>query len=108
MKRLFAYTFQTELPLAQITARLGEAGGWRWIERDSDRWGDYLSTIGVPGAVVKLFVNEPTPGTCAVNVRFESDDADAEARCAEVERTLVGAVLPAIGARAVTPAEYLE
>jgi len=53
MKRLFAYAFQTDLRLDEIEARLNREGPWSWIARDSDRWGDYLSTRARrPGASV--------------------------------------------------------
>jgi hypothetical protein len=108
MKRLFAYAFQTHLPLTQIALQLGEAGGWRWMEREGERWGDYLSTVGVPGATVKIFMNEPTPGTCAVSIRFESDAPDAQAQAAAIERRVLDAVLPAIGAHAIVATDYFE
>ena len=107
MTDLFAYTFATDLSLAELAARLA-GGPWRWIERDGERWGDYLATVGVPGAIVKLIVDEPGPGTGAINVRFASTDPDAAAQLAALRRTLEQAVLPAIGARAVAAAAYLE
>jgi len=107
MRSLYAFAFKTDRTLVQMAAQL-QQGPWQWIERDGDRWGDYLSTIAVPGAMVKLFVDEPEPGSCAVNVRFESDAVDASDQDRGVRETLLATVLPSIGARDVTEIEYLE
>ena len=105
---LFAYSFKTDLTLAQIFARLNEAGPWRWLERDSDHWGDYLSSValrGVHTAVLKIF-EEPTH--FVVQTRFESEAPDSAAELETLRATLFEKVLPAIEARELTPADTYD
>jgi hypothetical protein len=108
VKSLYAYAFTTALAPAELFARLRAAGPWQWIDRDSDRWGDYVSSSGVPGTIVKIIPGEPAPGQWTANVRFESDAGDADAAAARIRDTLLRVVLPAIGAQGVTETEYLE
>jgi hypothetical protein len=108
VKRLYAYAFTTALAPAEMFARLRASGPWRWIDRDSERWGDHVSSAGVPGAIVKILAGEPSPGRCAANVRFESDTADADAVEARVRQTLLARVLPSIDACDIAEIEYLE
>ena len=105
---LYSFTFVTDLSLAEILQCLRAQGVWEWIERDSDRWGDYISTSGLQDAIVKVFDGEPNPGKFTANVKFESDASDAAYRRKAIRETLLTETLPAIGARAVTEGEYLE
>lgn len=108
MRNLYAYAFTTALAPAELFERLRASAIWQWIDRDSDRWGEYVSTVGVPGAVVKVIPGEPEPGRCAVNVRFESDADNAADQDRGVRQTLLSKILPGVGARDVTEIEYLE
>ena len=51
VKRLFAYNFKSPLSIEQMFERLKELGVWRWLERDNDRWGDYISASPVESVV---------------------------------------------------------
>jgi hypothetical protein len=104
----YALTFKTPLPASEVFRRLREGGPWKWIDRDSERWGDYVSSIGVPGAIVKVFVGEPSADRCAANVEFESDVAGADAQAEAVRKTLVETILPALEARDICIAPFLE
>ncbi len=101
MKQVFAYRFTTELTLPQVFERLNEEGPWRWSMRDSDRWGDYMSTLAFPDyAMVKLFAE---PDHYAVNVLFESERSEGPMELHMLKTILLDSLLPAIGARDVTP-----
>jgi hypothetical protein len=108
MRSLYAYAFSTALAPADVFRKLRETATWMWVDRESDRWGDYVSSVGVPGAIVKVFCGEPSPDRCAANVRFESEADDAAVQDAAVRKTLLQKILPSIGATDVTEIEYLE
>jgi len=108
MTTVFAYAFAVDLTLEQLFARLNQAGPWRWTMRDSEHWGDYISTRVVPApddAMVKIYVE---PDHYVVNASFESEHPDATAKLQELRSTLLEKVLPALGARDVTPAETYD
>jgi hypothetical protein len=103
MKDLFAYTFESDITLADMLLRLNNDGPWRWVARDSEHWGDYISTRALKDpdyAMVKLFVE---PSHFAVNVKFESSRPDAQVWLDELQQALLTKVLPLIGARNVQP-----
>ena len=111
MERFLTLTFITPLTAAQMYARLRETHDWNWMDRDGDRWGDYLSSSaipGFPGASVSLYADEPEPGRCALNVRFRSDATDAETRFEALRRRLAATLLTSIEAQATTETEFLE
>jgi hypothetical protein len=108
MRESYAYTFTTSLAPAELFRRLRAEGTWTWIDRDSDRWGDYVSAIDAPGAIVKVVPGEPARGRCLANVEFDSDAADAALQAAAVRRTLVEKILPALDAREVREGDYVE
>jgi hypothetical protein len=92
-------------------ARLRERCTWKWVDRDGDRWGDYVSTSsipGFPGASVALFHDEPEPGRCALKVRFLSDDPDSARRLRELRNFLRATLLSSMEAHAVTETDFLE
>ena len=100
MKELFALAFKSDLSLAQMFDRLNAAGPWQWIQRDSERFGDYLSTRDLPGYSVVKIIEESDH--FVANTRFESEEPNADAELTALRETLVGRVLPSIGARDVT------
>lgn len=108
MTEYYAITFSTTLPASEVFRRLRDGGTWRWNDRDSERWGDYVSSSGVPGAIVKVFVGEPTADRCAANVAFDSDAPDAAALATAVRKTLVDTILPALDARDIAIEPFLE
>ena len=100
MLDLYAYSFQSDLPLAEIFERFKKIGPWRWIERDNDRWGEYISSRVLPlpehDCMVKLIVE---PDRYAINVCLDSEHPDARKLFDQVRVTLFYKLLPAIGAR---------
>jgi hypothetical protein len=108
MRQYYAYSFTTSLAPADVFRRLRADGTWTWIDRDSDRWGDYVSAVDAPGAIVKVIPGEPAPDRWTANVAFECEDADADAQAEDLRETLVDRILPAIGARDVRESGYLE
>lgn len=98
MRDTYAYAFTSTLSLSEIRTRLNAIGPWKWIERDNDRLGEYISA-GVMRApdfgIVKIFVE---PDHYALNVRLESDFDDAEECFAKVRDILMHKSLPAIEA----------
>jgi hypothetical protein len=95
-----AYSFKTDLSLAQILTRLDAVAPWQWVEWYNENWGDYVRTRGLAGGIVKIYVE---PEHYVVQIKFESDASDAAAQLAELRATLFETVLPAIGARDLTP-----
>jgi hypothetical protein len=106
---VYAYSFRSDLPLAGIFSRLTEQGTWRWLERDNDNWGEYLSSrvLHDPDhGMVKIFAEGD--GAYVVNVSLESSQPDAQARYDAVRKTLLEKILPALGARDVADADTRE
>lgn len=105
---LSAYSFKTDLSLAQLFARLNEVGPWTWLERDNENWGDYLSSLASRDpyrTMVKIY-EEPTH--FVVQMRFESEEADAASVFDTLRATLFERLLPAIGARDLTPTDTYD
>jgi hypothetical protein len=104
MQRARAYTFKSKLSLPQIHAKFSEVGPWRWIERESDRLGDYISARALPEpdeAMVKVFINGET---FAVDLKLKADPLKVDA----VYDTVFALLLPAIGATEVTESDPIE
>jgi len=106
MKDVFAYSFRTGLSLAEIFARLNATGPWRWSVRDSEQWGEYISTRALPDyAMAKIFVEDDS---FVVNVTFESDRPAADAELDALRAVLLTQVLPSIEARDVSPTDTYD
>jgi hypothetical protein len=98
---VYAYAFKTELALAEILQRLNDVGPWRWIERDNDRWGAYISArpLAEPyHGLAKIFVE---PDHHAISVTLRSDAADPQPAFAGVRKVILEVLLPALAAREV-------
>ena len=105
MKRVAAYSFRSPLALEQMFAKLNELGPWRWIERDNDRWGEYISARALPDpdhGMVKIFVE---PDHYAVDMVLESE---AHTKLDAVYDTLFTYLLPALGATDVKETDHYE
>jgi len=103
--RIFAYTFECPLGLAQMFAALNAAGPWTWFERDNDRLGDYISGAALRAphrGIAKIYVEH---GEWVVSVLLKSAD---QAAIANAERELFERVLPSIGARILAETEPLD
>lgn len=103
-----AFAFHSDMSLRQMLATLRELGTSRWLERDNDRFGEYLSSSVLPApdrGIVKIFV-EPTH--FALNVVLNSSDPDAQPRFDAVLATLFEKILPALGAREISETDPYE
>jgi hypothetical protein len=108
MRHGFAYAFTSPLSLGDVHKKLNELGPWRWIERDNDRFGEYLSTrvLDTPDhGMIKVFVEGDR---YAINVFLESEDPAAEARFASIKDTVFKVLLPGLGAASITRTEMYE
>ncbi len=47
MRSTYAYSFETNLTLGEILEVLHRRGLWRWVRRDNDSWGDYISAAAL-------------------------------------------------------------
>jgi hypothetical protein len=104
MRRIRAYTFKSTRSLPEILAKFGELGPWRWIERDSDRLGDYISArvLNEPDeAMVKIFIDGER---FAVDLELDAEPANIEA----VYATVFTSLLPAIRATDIAESEPIE
>jgi hypothetical protein len=102
MLDLYAYSFQSDLTLDEIFVRFNQLGPWRWVMRDNDRWGEYISSgvLRDPHyGILKLIVE---PDHYAVNVNLKSEDPNAREIFDQVRGTLFDILLSAIGARDLT------
>lgn len=104
MRRVRAYTFKSTMSLPDIRTRFGEVGPWRWIDRESDRLGDYISARALPEpdeAMVKIFVDGEH---FAVDLKLEAEPLKMDA----VYDTVFTLLLPAIGATDIKESDPIE
>ena len=112
---LYAYSFQSPLSLAEVFERFRDLGPWRWIERDNDNWGEYISARalhdphGSHDGMVKLITDDDGHRPFyrfwgsgrrrfIINVYLRSDQPGARAEVATVRDTIFQRLLPAISA----------
>ncbi|MDQ3754424.1 MAG: hypothetical protein M3371_06800 [Acidobacteriota bacterium] len=55
MKATWAYDFVCDRPMAEIFSTINESGPWRWIERDKDAFGPYISSMPFEGLRVRIY-----------------------------------------------------
>jgi hypothetical protein len=53
-RQYWAYAFTCEQPIEGLLAALNAAGPWRWQERDSAWYGDYLAVRPAEGVRVRI------------------------------------------------------
>lgn len=108
MNKHVAYAFKSPLSLREIKQRLVATTPWPWLDRDNDRYGDYLSALALPEwGMLKVFEED---GTYVLDFKYRSDkaDEDAQAEWRPVHDMLVDRVLPSLGAREVAPTEPFD
>ena len=108
MTDLYAYSFQSPLSLAEVFERFRDLGPWRWIERDNDNWGEYISARVLHDphdGMVKLIIDS---GRFIINVYLRSDQPSARAEFAAVRDTIFQRLLPAISATDIVKTDDLE
>jgi hypothetical protein len=55
MRSSWAYDFECDKPMAEIFSILNQSGPWRWIERDKDVFGPYISSVPIEGLRVRIY-----------------------------------------------------
>jgi hypothetical protein len=99
-REVLAYAFRSTLTIAELLATLNRLGPWKWVERDNDRWADYISTLGTGDPhcwSAKIIIEPEMQRRFVLNLRFRSDDAMGQQVFDSVRQTLLE-LLPMIGA----------
>ena len=55
---LWAYDFECDKTIEEIILTLNEAGPWRWIWRDKDALGPYISSVPLEGVRARIYYAE--------------------------------------------------
>jgi hypothetical protein len=97
----YAYSFESSLDLKAMLATLNRGGALTWEARDSDRYGDYLSTRLDEGTRFRIFLEKQR---YVLDVGYISTRPGAKSREA-LEAIVQRDVLSVVGARSVTPRE---
>lgn len=75
---IYAYSFQSDLILTAMLARLTEEGSLRWRVRDNDNWGEYLAARPIPAPYSGSVRIIAEPDHFVVNVKIRLFDEDAK------------------------------
>lgn len=105
---LYAYSFYSPLSMSEVFARLSDLGPWRWIERDNDEWGEYISARALHephDGMVKLIKDSDR---YIINVYLRSKQPGAGEAFAEVRDIVFHRVLPALDAADILKTNDLE
>jgi hypothetical protein len=107
VREAFAYAFDTALSIAEMFERLNTRGPWRWIERENDRWGDYISAraIDAPHEGIAKILYDDELRRFAINVELASEVPAPQAAFDRVRALVLSQILPAIDARDIAEAE---
>ena len=77
MKAVAAWRFQCPYTREGMRDRLNALGPWRWIDRDSDRLGEYLSTRAIADhGMIKIFEE---PAHWVLNVVLDAEETVVKA-----------------------------
>ena len=108
--KIYARSFKADVTLAQALAKFKELSPWDWLERDNDKWGEYISARALPDphwGMVKLFVE---PDHYVINILLKSDEPEDEVLplCDELEEIVFDTLLPGLGAHDLTKVDDYE
>jgi hypothetical protein len=99
---IYAYAFKSDLSIPDMLKRLNEVGPWQWIDRDSDRYGEYIAARAVEaphhGTAKILFDDD----RYVINVALRSEEPDPQPAFDGVRKLVLDKVLPALGASDIT------
>jgi hypothetical protein len=105
MRQRWAYDFESDKPIRDILSSLNQAGPWKWMERDKDALGTYISSVPFEGARVRIYSDPQGYGEDGPKY---TADFRLEESC-EVSRPFVeaafSAMLVTLSARNVTEGE---
>jgi hypothetical protein len=113
MERHKAYAFQSPLRIVEMRERLNALGRWHWIARDSDRFGEYTSSVpradypDPDEAYVRIVEPDEGPGY-VIEFRLETERPDALQEWQRFEARIRDEVLAAIDATDVQPRTLLD
>lgn len=98
MKTVTAWRFRCPYTLEGLRDRLTELGPFRWIDRDNERLGEYLSTRAIPEPDTGMLKIFEEPDHWVLNVVLEADSAVVKATLDVVfERLLPGLEATVLG-----------
>jgi hypothetical protein len=105
---LYAYSFYSPLSLPELLERLRAVSPWRWIERDNDAWGEYISARALDDphkGMVKLICEDER---YIINVYLRSKHPSAGEAFAEVRDIVFQRLLPALDAANIVKTDDIE
>lgn len=108
--KVYACSFKSDVTLAQAHAKFKELSAWEWLERDNDRWGEYISASVLPDphrGMIKLIVEQ---NHYVINILLKSDEPEEKVLplCDAVEKTIFDTLLPAIRAHDLVKVDDYE
>ena len=116
--QLWAYDFVCDKAMAEIRAVLNAEGPWKWIERDKEAFGDYISSFPSNGLRVRIYDldgSDSNGPSYTADFRLELDELaiiDTRDDLPPSPRTLIdeifGTLLEKIGARHITLGSYYD
>ena len=98
-----AYAFKCDKTLEELFGHLNAETTWKWYQRDSDYFGEYISSRVVPDyAMLKIFVEKDN---FVLDIRYDANGPKPDDEWEDFLRGLIGDFLPSVGATDVEPTE---
>jgi hypothetical protein len=106
------YCFVSPMMIEDIFVHLNNVGPWRWKKRDSDRWGNYISTTitdpSHPSVNVKLLYEPDDLERYVIDLCCNSEYPEQDSAFGKMRDILLVSILPAIDATEVAEVEHYE